>query len=106
MNLLRFIFVRLLRVGLYRKSVTIQGSTSLANIGFFDIAPSYPAEIKHMLPQPAHFSGIAVEPGTPPPPLGADSRAVLDEAELGASEIDKLIAMGVVTAPPIPAFSK
>lgn len=78
----------------------------LADIGFFDVAPSYPAEIKRMLPQPVHFSGIAAEPDTPPPPLGADSRAVLDEAGLGASEIDRLIATGVVAAPPIPAFSK
>lgn len=28
LNLLRFIFVRLLRVGLYSKSITFQGSTS------------------------------------------------------------------------------
>ncbi|MEJ7749659.1 MAG: hypothetical protein WKF56_10170, partial [Candidatus Limnocylindrales bacterium] len=38
-------------------------------------------------------------PATPPPSLGQDSRAVLREAGLDETTIDRLIATGVVTAP-------
>lgn len=78
----------------------------LADIGFFDVAPSYPPEIKRMLPQPVHFSGIAPRPDMPPPALGADSRAILRESGFGDGEIEALIAAGVVAATIETEYSK
>lgn len=78
----------------------------LADIGFFDVAPSYPAEIKRMLPQPVHFSGIAHSPDTPPPALGAHSRALLREVGLDDAEIDALMASGVIATMREIALSK
>ena len=68
----------------------------LADVGYFHVDPSYPEDIKRALRQPIHFSGIATCWDRPPPPLGADSRAVLGQCGLEAAEIDALIADGVV----------
>jgi len=68
----------------------------LADVGFFHVDPSYPVDIIRALQQPIRFSGIEPCWDRPPPALGADSRAVLRQCGLETSEIEALIADGVV----------
>lgn len=77
----------------------------LADIGFFDVGEGYPPEIKRMLPQPVNFGGIAAREDRPPPPLGADTRAVLGSCGYSAHEIDQMIGTGVAYAAPASATS-
>lgn len=70
----------------------------LAAIGFFDVPAGYPEGIARTIPQPVLFEGIAPAADIAPGALGADSRAVLREAGLGAAEIDALVGAGVVAA--------
>lgn len=72
----------------------------LTDVGFFRVDPSYPAGITRALQQPIRFAGIEPCPDTPPPALGADSRTVLQECGVEASEIAALIDAGVVKASP------
>ena len=71
----------------------------LADVDFFAVDPTYPADIVRKVPQPVRFGGLPVVPDTPPPPLGSDSRAILEDAGLGADAIESLIARGIVAAP-------
>lgn len=68
----------------------------LADVGFFHVDPSYPQDIVRALRQPIRFSGIEPCWDRPPPALGADSRAVLQQCGLEAEEIAALIESGVV----------
>ncbi|HEX8755029.1 MAG TPA: CoA transferase [Steroidobacteraceae bacterium] len=68
----------------------------LADVGFFDVDPSYPSEIRRALAQPIRFAGIEPCADTPPPALGADSRAVLRECGLEEAQIQELIRAGVI----------
>ena len=68
----------------------------LADVGFFHVDPSYPDDIARALRQPIRFSGIEPCWDRPPPALGADSRAVLQQCGLEPAEIDALIEDGVV----------
>jgi len=70
----------------------------LAEIGFFDVPDGYPEGIKRALPQPVLFDGIPPAPDIAPRALGADSRALLQEAGFGQSEIDVLIHSGTIAA--------
>lgn len=67
----------------------------LAEVGFFDVDPAFPAEIRRTLPQPVEFSGLDAERDRPPGALGQDTRAVLRECGLSDADIDALIDAGV-----------
>jgi crotonobetainyl-CoA:carnitine CoA-transferase CaiB-like acyl-CoA transferase len=71
----------------------------LSDVDFFKVGSSYPEAIKRMLPQPVVFEGIAPEQDSPPPALGADTRAVLREFGYSSMEIDELMALGIVRGP-------
>lgn len=71
----------------------------LADVGFFDVGPRYPASIKRMLPQPVVFGGVEALPDEPPPQLGADTRSVLADCGYSAAQIEDLLACGVAGAP-------
>jgi crotonobetainyl-CoA:carnitine CoA-transferase CaiB-like acyl-CoA transferase len=68
----------------------------LADVGFFHVDPSYPADISRALQQPIRFSGIEPCWDRPPPALGADTRAVLQQLGLEAAEIETLIMDEVI----------
>ena len=68
----------------------------LADVGFFDVAPGFPAEIRRSLPQPVEFGGVDAEHDRPPGALGQDTRAVLRECGLDDARIDALIDAGAV----------
>ena len=68
----------------------------LADVGFFHVDPSYPDGITRALRQPIRFSGMEPCWDRPPPVLGADSRTVLQQCGLEASEIETLILDGVI----------
>ena len=70
----------------------------LADIGFFDVDPSFPKGIRRTLPQPVQFEGIGSEADRPPASLGNDSRQVLRECGHDDAEIDALIAAGAAFA--------
>lgn len=70
----------------------------LADVGFFDVDPSYPSEIKRALAQPIRFAGIEPCADTPAPALGADSLEVLRECGLEEAQIQELIRAGVIKA--------
>ncbi|MCP5432732.1 MAG: CoA transferase [Alphaproteobacteria bacterium] len=67
----------------------------LADVGFFDVPEGWPSDIVRMLPQPVRVAGVEPAPDLPPPPLGADTRAVLSECGYAPDEIDALVAAGV-----------
>ena len=69
----------------------------LADVGFFDVDPSYPPEIVRMIPQPVQFHGIEPRADRPPPAHGADTRALLRSCGYGEADIDRLIASGVAS---------
>jgi crotonobetainyl-CoA:carnitine CoA-transferase CaiB-like acyl-CoA transferase len=71
----------------------------LNDIGFFDVDPGYPADIRRTLPQPVHFGGVDPANDTPPGLLGQDSRTILAECGFDDSEVDALIAAGALHAP-------
>ncbi len=75
----------------------------LSDVGFFDVAKGYPADIKRMLPQPVVFEGVAPRQDSPAPALGADSRAVLGECGYSSAEIDDLMAQGAAREPTSPS---
>jgi crotonobetainyl-CoA:carnitine CoA-transferase CaiB-like acyl-CoA transferase len=66
----------------------------LADVGFFAVAPGFPAEIRRSLPQPVEFGGVDAEQDRPPGTLGQDTRAVLRECGLDDARIDALIDAG------------
>lgn len=70
----------------------------LADVGFFDVDSSYPAEICRTLPQPVEFAGLAHARDIPPARLGQDTRDVLRECGMEESEIDGLIRAGAAAA--------
>jgi crotonobetainyl-CoA:carnitine CoA-transferase CaiB-like acyl-CoA transferase len=71
----------------------------LEDIGFFEVAPDYPAEIRRTLPQPVMFGGIAAAPDRPPGKLGQDGRHILADCGFDDREIKALIAAGAIHAP-------
>ena len=71
----------------------------LGDVEFFKVGSSYPAAIKRMLPQPVVFEGIAPKEDSPPPALGADTRAVLREFGYSSMEIDELMDLGIARGP-------
>ncbi|TCP31016.1 CoA transferase [Sphingomonas sp. BK235] len=71
----------------------------LADVDFFGVDPTYPDDIVRKVPQPVRFGGLPVEPDTPPPALGHDSRQVLADAGLADDAIESLIARGIVVTP-------
>jgi crotonobetainyl-CoA:carnitine CoA-transferase CaiB-like acyl-CoA transferase len=60
----------------------------LAAVGFFDTNFNAPTPMKRALKAPINFNGVPREPDVPPPPLGADTEAVLRAAGLSAAEIE------------------
>lgn len=66
----------------------------LADVGFFDVDPSYPDEICRTLPQPVEFAGVVHMRDVPPGALGQDTRDVLRECGMEESEVDSLILAG------------
>jgi crotonobetainyl-CoA:carnitine CoA-transferase CaiB-like acyl-CoA transferase len=68
----------------------------LADIGFFDVDASYPAEIKRNLPQPVLFGGVGALPDRPPPTLSEHTREVLRGLQFDDQEIERLLACGAV----------
>jgi crotonobetainyl-CoA:carnitine CoA-transferase CaiB-like acyl-CoA transferase len=70
----------------------------LADVGFFEVGRRYPPHIKRMLPQPVIFDGIPPHDDSPPPPLGANTRTILQECGYSAAEIEQLLAEGVAHA--------
>jgi len=66
----------------------------LREIGFFDVPEGFP--VARMIPQPVQFTGIPQTPDTPPHALGEDSRAVLLGCGYDDTEIDALVAAGIV----------
>lgn len=74
----------------------------LDDVDFFKVGRGYPAQIKRMLPQPVVFEGVAPTEDFPPPALGADTRAVLDECGYSAAEIDDMMALGIARGPAQP----
>lgn len=73
----------------------------LADVGFFDVGEQYPSTIKRMLPQPVLFDGVAPRDDSPPPELGADTRAVLADCGYSSADIDEMLSQGIArnTAP-------
>jgi crotonobetainyl-CoA:carnitine CoA-transferase CaiB-like acyl-CoA transferase len=71
----------------------------LADIGFFNVDPAYPPEIKRTLPQPVMFDNVNNLADTAPPALGADTRKILRSFHYSDEEIDSLISMGAVLEP-------
>ena len=67
----------------------------LADVGFFDVDPGFPAAIRRTLPQPVEFAEVAPVADRPPAVLGADTRAVLAECGHDPDEIDALVSAGV-----------
>ncbi len=72
----------------------------LTQVGFFDVPEGYPEGIARSLPQAILFDGFEPRPDTAPRGLGEDSRDILRETGMPESEIDALIAMGVVNSVP------
>ncbi|MES2290381.1 MAG: CoA transferase [Pseudomonadota bacterium] len=70
----------------------------LSDIGFFDVDPGFPADIRRTLPQPVEFS-VATERDRPPGALGQDTRSVLQDCGYDESEVDALIGSGVAATP-------
>jgi crotonobetainyl-CoA:carnitine CoA-transferase CaiB-like acyl-CoA transferase len=70
----------------------------LADVGFFEVGPRYPPHIKRTLPQPVIYEGISPHDDSPPPALGADTRAILQECGYSAEEIAQMLAQGVARA--------
>lgn len=70
----------------------------LNEIGFFDVDPTFPPEIRRTLPQPVHFDGVERQPDRPPTNLGRDTRLVLLECGHDDAMIDDLIQAGVAHA--------
>jgi crotonobetainyl-CoA:carnitine CoA-transferase CaiB-like acyl-CoA transferase len=68
----------------------------LADIGFFDVGPSYPPHIQRTLPQPVIFSTVDTLPDSAPPSLGANTREVLKTFQYQDEEIASMIATGIV----------
>lgn len=72
----------------------------LTQVGFFDVPDGYPEGIVRSLPQAVLFHGFEPQPDRAPHGLGEDSRAILRETGMRESDIDALIAMGVVNSVP------
>jgi crotonobetainyl-CoA:carnitine CoA-transferase CaiB-like acyl-CoA transferase len=72
----------------------------LTQVGFFDVPKGYPKGVVRSLPQAVLFDGFEPRPNTAPHGLGEDSRDILRETGMPESEIDALIAMGVVNSVP------
>lgn len=72
----------------------------LTDVGFFNVDPGFPAEIRRTLPQPVEFIGVDPVRDHPPGALGRDTRAVLRECGHSEEEIDTLIKVGAVAAAP------
>jgi crotonobetainyl-CoA:carnitine CoA-transferase CaiB-like acyl-CoA transferase len=70
----------------------------LADVAFFEVGPRYPPHIKRTLPQPVIFEGIPPQDDSPPPALGADTRAILQRCGYSAEEIEQMLARGVARA--------
>lgn len=68
----------------------------LEDVGFFHVDPSYPGGITRALRQSIRFSGIEPCWDRPAPALGADSRAVLQQCGFETSEVEALVAEGIV----------
>jgi crotonobetainyl-CoA:carnitine CoA-transferase CaiB-like acyl-CoA transferase len=77
----------------------------LADVGFFDVDPGFPADIRRSLPQPVEFAGIEPVRNRPPGALGQDTRAVLRECGHDEAEIDALIDAGAAFAARNPSGS-
>ncbi|MBB4630863.1 CaiB/BaiF CoA transferase family protein [Sphingosinicella soli] len=72
----------------------------LSQLGFFDVPETWPEGVVRSLPQAVLFDGFEPRPDTPPRGLGEDSRAILRETGMPESDIDALIATGVVKSAP------
>jgi crotonobetainyl-CoA:carnitine CoA-transferase CaiB-like acyl-CoA transferase len=59
----------------------------LGDVGFFDCNFSAETPVKRTLRQAVNVEGVAMAPDLPPPPLGADTEAVLREAGCSEAEI-------------------
>ena len=77
----------------------------LGDVGFFDVSENYRREFIRMVPQPVRFHGVERRDDTPPPTLGADTRAVLIECGYTDAEIDRLVALGVASVGSNPRLS-
>lgn len=67
----------------------------LRDVDHFAVPEGYPPHLQRMLPQPVRFGGFDREPDRPPPALGMDTRAVLEECGFDANEIRRMLESGV-----------
>jgi crotonobetainyl-CoA:carnitine CoA-transferase CaiB-like acyl-CoA transferase len=66
----------------------------LADVGFFDCSFTGSTPVRRTLRQAVNVENVAVAPDLPPPPLGADTAAVLREAGCSEAEIAAVLERG------------